>query len=243
MREIVPVILAGGFGTRLRSVLPDVPKPLAPVLGRPFVEWIVRFLAAQGFRRAILSTHHRGELIAEHFRARPVSAVDVNCVQEPRPLGTAGAFRHVVQRSRLTPAVWMVLNGDSLILEALAPAVARLDDKGTDALVVGRRVDLANRYGLLEVDERDRLTRFAEKTSQQRAGLINAGVYLVRAALAERLPATEPLSFERDVFPAWLDAGARIAVHRSAAPFLDIGTPRALARAEAFINGNREQFQ
>jgi D-glycero-alpha-D-manno-heptose 1-phosphate guanylyltransferase len=237
------VILAGGLGTRLRAVLPETPKPMAPVEGRPFVEWVARWLAAAGVRAVTVSTGYEGETIARHFTSRAVPGIAVECVREARPLGTAGGFLHAARTSRRTPAGWLVLNGDSLALASLEALVERLERCAADAAIVACRVADAQRYGRLDVEPDGRLRGFAEKMpADEGPGLINAGVYVIRHALLDRFPDREPLSFEHDVFPTWLARGIRIAVSESADPFLDIGTAASLALADGFIRNNRERF-
>src|SRR3569623_249639 len=113
--NITAVILAGGFGTRIRHVLPDLPKPMAHVAGRPFIEWVVRFIARQGIRRAVISTGYLGEKIENHIATNSIPEVSVSCVRETTPLGTGGGFLNAAVQSGDTPDAWMVLNGDSLI--------------------------------------------------------------------------------------------------------------------------------
>src|SRR5438045_3585477 len=88
--SLVAVILAGGFGTRIRHLSPDLPKPMIPVAGKPFLEWVIRFLGEQGVRQVILSTGYRGERIESYFEAHRVAGVSIDCVREVEPLGTAG---------------------------------------------------------------------------------------------------------------------------------------------------------
>jgi D-glycero-alpha-D-manno-heptose 1-phosphate guanylyltransferase len=243
VQDVHAVILAGGLGTRLRAVLPDRPKPMAPVEGRPFVEWVARWLAAAGVRSATVSTGYLGDMIARHFTASPVSGLAVDCVREERPLGTAGGFLHAARGSGRRPAGWLVLNGDSLALADLGALAAQLEGCAAEGALVACRVADAGRYGRLEAGPDGRLRRFAEKSDgDEGPGLINAGVYLLRHALLDRFPDREPLSFEHDVFPAWLASGIAIAVSRSDAPFLDIGTAASLAQADAFIRAHRERF-
>ncbi|HEX3731257.1 MAG TPA: nucleotidyltransferase family protein [Opitutaceae bacterium] len=229
------VLLAGGFGTRLRSVLPDVPKPMAPVAGRPFVEWIVRFFARHGARDFVLSTGHLAGQIERHFAAQPVPGVTVSCRAETIPLGTAGGFLHCAEG----PGPWLVANGDSLVFADPHPLLRRLGRDAADAAILGLRVDDASRYGTLEADAAGRLTAFREK--RPGAGAINSGVYAFTAAALRDLPAQRPLSFEFDVFPA-LAAQGRVAAETVAAPFLDIGTPASLAEADRFILQHPSEF-
>ena len=127
-RDITALILAGGFGTRIKDLLGDIPKPMAPVNGRPFVEWIVRWLKAQGVRDVILSTGFRAELVEKHFSTTPVSEMNVRCVAELEPLGTGGGLAHAAAESGSTPPAWLVLNGDSLIFADVAAIIDSLGD-------------------------------------------------------------------------------------------------------------------
>jgi D-glycero-alpha-D-manno-heptose 1-phosphate guanylyltransferase len=235
------VILAGGFGTRIRHLAPDVPKPMIAACGRPFIEWVVRYLQQHGIHDIVLSTGHLAEVVERHFATQPVAGVRVKCVPETTPLGTAGGFLNAVERSALTPANWLVLNGDSLIFADLAAIAAPLAGKDVDGVVAGLEVPDAARYGSLEFDASNRLKRFAEK--RPGAGVINAGVYLLRHELVKKFPSQRPLSFEQDVFPQLLTGGAHLQVATTRAPFLDIGTPESLAQAEEFIRSNLNRFE
>ena len=90
--HITALILAGGFGTRVKDLLNGLPKPMAPVNGKPFIEWIVRWLKAQSIRDVIISTGYRAEVLAEYFKALPVPEMNVQCVTEPEPMGTGGGL-------------------------------------------------------------------------------------------------------------------------------------------------------
>ncbi len=148
LTDVHPVILAAGRGTRLQRVVSDVPKPMVNVCGRPFVEWVVRYLAACGFRAATISTGYLGELIERHFAAEPVAGFAVNCVREPRPLGTAGGFLAAANGNFRTPHAWLVLNGDSLIFSDFEAQAARLE---ADECVsgVGRRASSRTPAGMV----------------------------------------------------------------------------------------------
>jgi D-glycero-alpha-D-manno-heptose 1-phosphate guanylyltransferase len=239
--NITAVVLAGGFGTRIRHVLPDLPKPMAPVAGRPFIEWVIRFIARQGIRRAVISTGYLGEKIENHFAAEPIPDMAISCVRETTPLGTGGGFLNAAAQSGDHADAWMVLNGDSLILADLEPMVQGANANGASAGILGLDVPDASRYGTLQTGENGELIRFSEK--QPGAATINAGVYLFRAATLNAFPSKRPLSFEQDVFPSLLERHARIAVTAVKAPFLDIGTETSLKEAEAFIRGNIHSFE
>src|SRR5207237_8157393 len=111
LSPMTAVILAGGFGTRVKHLLPNVPKPMAPVLGKPFLEWVVRFLTRQGIHRVILSTGYLSHVIENHFRSQPVHGVSTQCIPETDPLGTAGGFLHAVHLSAHRAETWLIANG------------------------------------------------------------------------------------------------------------------------------------
>lgn len=242
--NVQPVILAGGRGTRLGRVLPHLPKPMAPAAGRPFIEWIIRDLAQGGFRQVLVSTGHLAHVLEGHFAGGPVPGVDVRCIREERPLGTAGAFLHVVDRSGLKPHAWLVLNGDSLVFVDWRGLMSRLDRPGVEGVVVARHVEDAGRFGRLLVDASGRLNAFDEKNpTVPGAGLINAGIYLLRDRLVADCPGERPLAFEQDLFPAWLRAGRYLEVHRVETDFMDIGTEETLPLADAFIRRHEKRFK
>ncbi len=240
LSQVAAVVLAGGFGTRVAHLLPGIPKPMVPVAGKPFLEWVVRWLARQGIRTAILSTGHLAEVVESHFRTQPVPGVATRCIPESRPLGTAGGFLNAARLSGETPEAWLVVNGDSLVFANLALAAAELSDPAVTGTVIGCEMADASRYGTLAVGPAGELRGFAEKRPGR--GIINAGAYLLRESLVRRFPDKLPLSFEQDVFPQLVAQGSLLSVCVVDAPFLDIGTPDSLRQAQSFIEQNRGQF-
>jgi len=231
--QIIGVVLAGGFGTRIKALLPNLPKPLAPVAGQPFLGWVLTYLQRQGLNQALLSTGYLAEAIADYAQGEPIAGLKLACYPETTPLGTAGGFINAVQKSAQNPEAWLIVNGDSLVVTDLAPMAAYLDDEQVDGVILGVTVEDASRYGSLVYDAQGTLLNFAEKRSG--SGVINGGVYLFRNSLVEKFPSKTPLSFEYDVFPELLAQKLCLKVHPVTAPFLDIGTPDSLAQAEAFI--------
>ncbi len=236
MNDIAAVILAGGYGTRVKHLLPNIPKPMASVANKPFLEWIIRYLKQQGITQEIISTGYLGNVIEEHFKNHQVDGVDIYCCQEEQPLGTAGGFVNAVQQTNLSCKGWLVINGDSLIVANFQELVNYLDDKEVGCVILGVSVEDASRYGSLSFDQSHNLLNFAEKKAGQ--GVINGGVYLFRNRTLEHFPSKFPLSFEYDIFPTLLQQNIKIKVHPIEAPFLDIGTPETLPQAEAFIKQN-----
>jgi len=240
LSAVVAVVLAGGFGTRVAHLLPGLPKPMVPVSGKPFVEWVIHYLAQQGVRRVVLSTGHLAQVVESHFRPQPVTGVATRCVAETRPLGTAGGFLNAARLSGEKPEAWLVVNGDSLVFADLAAAAAELNDPAVAGAVIGCAVADASRYGTLAIGPRGELRGFLEKRPGK--GVINAGMYLLRDSLVRQFPDRLPLSFEAEVFPQLVAQGALLKVCAVDAPFLDIGTPASLREAATFVERNRPQF-
>jgi D-glycero-alpha-D-manno-heptose 1-phosphate guanylyltransferase len=239
--QLRAVVLAGGFGTRVRHLLPGVPKPMAPVAEKPFLEWVVRYLAAQGVRKIVISTGYLSGVVSRHFEQNPVPGVEIRCVVEDSPHGTGGGFLHAARAAGGSPPAWLVLNGDSLVFADLASVTAAFDDPGAAGVIVGRSVPDASRYGTLATGPGGELLRFEEKRPGR--AVINSGIYLLRHSLLAEFPDRMPLSFEQDVFPGWLARGMRIQTVVTDAPFLDIGTPETLPQAGQFIRDNQARFQ
>jgi NDP-sugar pyrophosphorylase family protein len=238
--QVTAVVLAGGFGTRIQHLLGDLPKPMAPVNGRPFLEWVVRYLARQRILRVILATGYLREKVEYHFQSQPVTGVTVSCVPETQPLGTAGGFLNAAATVAEIPAAWLVLNGDSLALAPLETMWRSLEEAKVDGAILGVPMTDAARYGTILQDERGELTGFLEK--RPGPGNINAGVYLWRARTVEFFPDRRPLSFEEDVFPVLINRRSRVKVCVTDAPFLDIGTPESLPQAAAFVRRHQPAF-
>jgi D-glycero-alpha-D-manno-heptose 1-phosphate guanylyltransferase len=236
----IVVVLVGGKGTRIHHLLPDLPKPLAPVFGHPFLEWILRFLAKQRLRRIVFSTGYLAEKIQNFVEHANFTELELSCVREEVLLGTAGGLLNAIDHCGHNFEVILVLNGDSLVLADLTSLLNSLQDPLIDAVILGVEVSDAQRYGTLKVDINDMLIGFEEKNPG--AGLINAGVYLFRKKALENFSREEPLSFEMEVFPKMLADNLRIKVVSSNAPFIDIGTEDSLKQADLFIQSYQPYF-
>ncbi len=239
-QDIVAVILAGGLGKRIQHLLPDIPKPMAPVAGRPCLEWLVRYLVKEGVNRVVISSGYKADVIEKYFAGQPVLGARVRCVTEPEPLGTGGGLVFAVRASGERPAGWVVLNGDTFAFAELKEALTAMEDRAVDGVVFGREVADTSRYGSLVLNGRGNLVLYEEKRPGR--GLVSAGVSLLRAELVERFPEERPMSLERDAFPALTRSGAFLKVLTMNAPFLDIGTPESLPQAEGFVRANLGRF-
>lgn len=224
------VILAGGFGTRLAAVVSDVPKPMAPVAGRPFLERLLDRLAAQDIRRVVLAVGHRSDAIRSHFGAA-YGPLTLHYSEETEPLGTGGALRRAFDSQSLDRAV--ALNGDTwcdVDLRALSQRHARSGAVATLTLV---HQDDAARFGTVEVDARGQVAGFREK--RPGAGLINAGVYALERRVFDLAPLAARFSFENDVLAAHAREGCFAAHVADGATFIDIGVPQDYARAQTLL--------
>ena len=226
------IILVGGRGTRLQSVVSDRPKPMAEVAGRPFAEWMVLALRKQGVRRVVFATGHMADAFQNHFGDGCRWDVEVAYSHESEPLGTGGAVRlalDVAQSDRL-----LVLNGDSYCPLDLARLQQTHVKRGARASIWLVRVNDCRRFGTVQVDGDGAVSAFLEKQDVERAGLINAGIYLLDRDLVEAMPADRAVSIEREVFPDLIGRGLYAVAGEG--PFIDIGTPESYTQADSFVD-------
>lgn len=229
------LVLAGGFGTRLRGVVSDVPKPLAPVGAMPFLHYQVEHWIAQGVRSFIFLLHHQANLIDRFIDERRDSLLagyTVQSIVEPEPLDTGGAVAYAVRCFGIK-GEFLVANADTW----LGSGVRELGSTGADAMIVVRQADVS-RYGQVEVDSAGFVRVFREKGESKGAGWINAGMCALRA---EHFTAWDGqrLSLEKDVFPKLLAARWLRAVSLES-DFIDIGVPEDYRRYCRWHECNRE---
>jgi len=233
------ILLAGGAGTRIRHLYPDLPKPFIPVAGRPLLQWICDFWVRQGVRQLVLSLGHLAPVAERAIAQWSWPGVEVISVREEEPLGTAGALRFAAAVvPHADPLV--VLNGDSFLLAPLSGVWPLFEDSEIDGVVIGVEVPDTSRFGRLRMDRDGYLVAFEEK--QPGAGWINAGVYIFRRQVLSLFPGHSPLSMEYDVFPALLAASCRLLVFCTQGDFIDIGTPETVAGAEAFMQRHAQDL-
>lgn len=236
----IAVILAGGMGTRIRHILPDVPKPLALICGKPFIEWIIQFLCSQKINHILVSTGYLSDQVENFVAKKKVPKLNIKAVSEAIPLGTAGGVLNALDQTLVNCENILILNGDSLVLADLGPLFSSLEEESNAVAMLGIRMTDAVRYGTLVTKKGGLLEGFKEKHTGE--GLVNAGVYLFRKHILDELPRGQLLSFENDVFPALIKQGFRIKVVEVSAPFIDIGTEESLGCATSFIEQNYKYF-
>ena len=223
------VILAGGLGTRLRPVVSDLPKAMAPVGGRPFLEYLLDNLREQGIRDIILAVGHLRDTIISHF-GNSWRGLNIGYSIETVPLGTGGALKKAALGMPDVPTV--VMNGDTwleLDLEAMLAAHQRF---GADITVAVRHVPDIARYGAVAIAE-NCITGFSEK-GMTGPGFINAGVYLLMPSLFGRLSLSDEFSFEHDILVRYV-RDLRIGAFPTTGRFIDIGVPGDYKLAEHIL--------
>lgn len=222
------IVLAGGRGTRLASVLPACPKPLADIGGRPFLEHLFDMLIGQGCTGLVLSVGYLGEQIVSHF-GDSYRGCPIRYAIEASPLGTGGAIRLALQQASEEDV--FVLNGDTFLdLDFAAMTAAHLA-KSAQLTIALRRVPDVSRYGAVATDADGIIQAFGEKSANG-PGWINAGVWLIRRTIFENSDLPEVFSFESDFIVKELKR-LRPFGFETDGYFIDIGIPEDLSRAQA----------
>lgn len=227
MRADEAVILVGGQGTRLRAVVSDLPKPLAPVNGRPFIAYLLDALAIGGLRHAVLATGYLAGKV-ESTLGRDWRGMRLGYSVEDHPLGTGGALRQAVAMTDGGPL--LVLNGDTYLEFDANAFAAAMQARGAEWGVALAAVPDVARYGAVTV-EAGRVTGFGEKAGHG-PGLINAGVYYFSKSALAALPTRAAFSLETEVLVPAAAAG-RLQAFTDTDGFIDIGIPEDYARAQA----------
>ena len=221
------IILAGGKGTRLKSVLDDRPKPMAIIRGKPFIEWILLMLKRQGIQRVVICTGHLSEIVESYFGDSRNINMEITFARDPFPLGTGGAVRNALGKTRSKHI--LVLNGDSYLrvnISSFLKTHLALSAKVSISLV---QVEDSSRYGSVKINKNGKMLAFLEKSQKKQSGLINAGIYLLEREIVEEIPEEKMVSLEKEIFPALIGKGLYGVTCNE--PFIDIGTPETLNKA------------
>ena len=228
------VILVGGEGTRLRPLTYALPKPMAPLLGRPFIGWIIERLRTAGVDDVILSCCYLPEAIEAHFGNGRAHGVRMHYVHEDEPLGTAGAIRNAVHHIEGTI---FVCNGDILTSVDLRAQLAVHRERGAIATLHTRPVDDPRQFGVVETDADGRVRRFIEKPNpgETTARDINAGTYVLEPEAVEAIPTGRPVSIERETFPLLIDSTHRVYARSTSDYWIDVGRPETYRQAHRDI--------
>lgn len=233
LSEIDVAIICGGLGKRLKEAVPDKPKPLAEVGGRPFLDILIDYVASFGFKRFVLCTGYRGEMIEKHLKERR----DLEFVfsREQEPLGTGGALKHA--EDLIGSPEFMAMNGDSLCNMDMRDFLDFHAGHAATASVALVAPKKEAEYGAVSIDPAGLITSFSEK--KKASAYINAGVYIFSKEVLDLIPKGKEYSLEYDLFPKMIDSG--VYGYVTGAELIDIGTAERYAEAHDFIGDMLKQ--
>jgi len=224
------IILAGGFGTRLQSVLPDIPKCMAPVNGKPFLTYILDYLITQKISKVILSVGFRKDQIINNF-GDYYNSIAIEYAVENEPLGTGGAIK--LAMNQVTGKSVFVFNGDTYFIPDLELMHETHKKNSADITIAVKQMLETDRYGTVELDKNAAIIHFKEKESNMGTGLINGGIYLINRHVLDAF-GEKRFSLEQDVFKKSTHS-LKMQAFRTDAFFLDIGIPDDYAKAQNMI--------
>ena len=224
------IVLAGGLGTRLAHVTGEIPKPMAPVGSRPFLEYLLDYLVEQGIDGAILAVSYQWEVIREHF-GYEYRGMPLDYSVEDEPLGTGGAIRQALES--LPDDEVIVLNGDTLFRVNLQSLANSHRNAGAQLSIALKQVADCGRFGHVEVSSEGVIARFLEKSTGG-PGWINGGIYMLNRDLVTDFPMPESFSFEQDLVEPNVGR-IRPLAFQSNAYFIDMGVPEDYERAQREI--------
>jgi len=223
------IILAGGLGERLRSVVSDVPKPMAPVANKPFLHYLVYYIIRQGVSHIVFSVGYKGDMIVDYFEKNPCG-VDISFAREAEPLGTGGAIINGLGECREDNI--FILNGDTFLALDYQALAENHKKSGASMSMALRYLDHNDRYGRAILKD-DHIVGF-KSASKNGAGWVNAGIYFIERNLMAGFDLPEKFSFEQDFVEANIRRVNPLGF-RSHTAFIDIGVPDDYHRAAAFL--------
>jgi len=222
------VILVGGLGTRLRKAISDLPKAMAPVNGRPFLEYQLAYLKNNGITRVILAVGYKKDYIISHFGNKFLQ-MDIAYAEEDQPLGTGGAIMNAIHN--VSEEQFYILNGDTIFDINLKKLQEVHQAKNADLTIALRKVHDTSRYGAVAMGEDGRVKGFLEKGEAEGEGLINGGIYFGTRDFFDKIALKGKFSFEKEIlelkYNKYLFYGVAFDDY-----FLDIGIPEDYNRAQ-----------
>lgn len=217
------ILLCGGLGTRLRSVVSDRPKPLADICGRAFMEYVVDELRQQGITDIVFAAGYKGKMVEDYFGDGGRFGIHAGYAYEREPLGTGGALRNALPYIKNEEV--FVLNADTYYKIDYLALKSLMEERRLSMALYTREVEDISRYGEVR-SENQLLVSWNEKSEEKRQGEINGGIYLIKKALLEELPEGKS-SLENEAIPRWIERGIPIGVKKSEGYFIDIGIPES----------------
>lgn len=227
----VGILLVGGFGTRLKPLTSETPKPMLPVAGIPVTEHQILAAKAAGVHTLVLATSYLAEIFTPYFGDGSQWGIKILYAVEKEPLGTGGAIRNAAQLfdlAHLGDEPIVVFNGDVLSRHSIAQQIQYHQSKNADVTIHLIDVEDARAFGCVPTDSQGRVTAFLEKMENPVTNSINAGCYIFHSRVLEAIPLGEVVSIERETFPALVSNARPIYGYKEQAYWLDVGTPAAL---------------
>jgi mannose-1-phosphate guanylyltransferase len=229
--EVDAVILVGGQGTRLRPLTLSAPKPMLPTAGLPFLTHMLSRIAAAGIQHVVLGTSYKAEVFEAEFGDGSKLGLQIDYVVEDEPRGTGGGIANVAPK--LLHDTVMVFNGDVLSGADLGALLASHDERDADLTLHLVRVGDPRAFGCVPTDPDGRVTAFLEKVQDPPTDQVNAGSYVFRREVIDRIPQDRAVSVEREVFPTLLEDGLKVCGYVDASYWRDMGTPEDFVRGSA----------
>ena len=231
LKPITAVILAGGFGTRLKPLKNDLPKVLLNIGGKPFLHYLLDFLHNQGIIDVVLCTGYKAQEIENFCGNGDKWNLSIKYSNEDQALGTGGAIYNA--RKMINSDTFLALNGDSFLkVDVLRFLDFHVNRKSAISICIAS-VDNINRFGSLTIDSIGKITEFMEK-GKSGSGFINAGIYLIEREVLLSFPGSKVFSLEYDFFPQFVHNGLYGKLFEGT--FLDIGIPSSLENANKIIS-------
>lgn len=227
----VGILLVGGFGTRLKPLTSESPKPMLPVAGLPVTEHQILAAKRAGIHTLVLATSYLAEVFTPYFGDGSAWGMKILYAVEKEPLGTGGAIRNAAEllnRDELGDEPIVIFNGDVLSRHSIADQISFHQSKSADATLHLIDVEDARAFGCVPTNSDGRVTAFLEKMDNPITNSINAGCYVFHPSVLDRIPLGEVVSIERETFPALVESGRPVYGYKEQAYWLDVGTPAAL---------------
>ena len=227
----VGILLVGGFGTRLKPLTSESPKPMLPVAGLPVTEHQILAAKRAGIHTLVLATSYLSEVFTPYFGDGSQWGIKILYAVESEPLGTGGAIRNAAQllnSENLGDEPIVIFNGDVLSRHSIAHQIYFHQSKSADVTLHLIEVEDARAFGCVPTDDNGRVTAFLEKMDNPVTNSINAGCYVFHPSVLDLIPLGEVVSIERETFPALVESGRPVFGYKEQAYWLDVGTPAAL---------------
>jgi len=230
LSKIDVVILCGGFGKRLQTIVKDIPKPMVMIKRRPFLDILIDFIASYGFKRFILCTGYKADVIERYYKQKTNKLI-IEFSREEKPLGTGGAIKNAENYIKSSP--FLIANGDSFCKINLKEFVDFHFKKDALISMAVTNTDICDDYGVITINSLQQIVKFNEKVKGCKNRLINTGFYLLQREVFSLMPGKGNFSIERDLFPKIIKKD--LYAFETQESVIDIGTPERYKKAKHLL--------